>query len=95
MFDKIRPLYDRVLIQRIEDEGRTASGLYIPENAKEKAQTGKVVSVGSGRLTPDGRAVPMQVKVGDTVFFGKYSGTDAGTNHLIIREEEILGVVEK
>jgi chaperonin GroES len=95
MFDKIRPLYDRVLIQRIEDEGRTASGLYIPENAKEKAQTGRVVSVGSGRLTPDGRAVPMQVKVGDTVFFGKYSGTDAGTNHLIIREEEILGVVEK
>jgi chaperonin GroES len=95
MFDKIRPLYDRVLIQRLEDDNKTPGGLYIPENAKEKAQTGKVVSVGSGRLTPDGRAVPMQVKVGDTVFFGKYSGTDAGTNHLIIREEEILGVVEK
>jgi len=95
MFDKIRPLYDRVLIQRLEDDNKTPGGLYIPENAKEKAQTGKVVSVGSGRLTPDGRAIPMQVKVGDTVFFGKYSGTDAGTNHLIIREEEILGVVEK
>lgn len=95
MFDKIRPLYDRVLIHRLEDENKTASGLYIPENAKEKAQTGKVVAVGNGRLTSEGKAVPMQVKVGDVVFFGKYSGTDAGKDHLIIKEEEILGIVEK
>lgn len=95
MFDKIRPLYDRVLIQRLEDEGKTPGGLYIPENAKEKAQTGKVVSIGGGRLTSEGKAIPMQVKVGDVVFFGKYSGTDAGKDYLIIKEEEILGVVER
>ena len=95
MFEKIRPLYDRILVQRLEDEGKTASGLYIPENAKEKAQTGKVVSVGSGRVTADGKAVPMQVKVGDLIFFGKYAGTDAGKDHIIIREEEVLGIVEK
>lgn len=95
MFEKIRPLYDRVLVQRIEDEGKTPSGLYIPENAKEKAQTGKVVSIGAGRVTIDGKVVPMQVKVGDVIFFGKYAGTDAGKDHLIIREEEILGIVEK
>jgi chaperonin GroES len=95
MFEKIRPLYDRVLVQRLEDDGKTASGLYIPENAKEKAQTGKVVSVGSGRVTADGKVVPMQVKVGDMIFFGKYAGTDAGRDHIIIREEEVLGIVEK
>jgi chaperonin GroES len=95
MFEKIRPLYDRVLVQRLEDESKTPSGLYIPENAKEKAQTGKVVSTGLGRITSEGKVVPLQVKVGDVVFFGKYSGTDAGKDHLIIREEEILGVVEK
>lgn len=95
MFEKIRPLYDRVLVQRLEDEGKTASGLYIPENAKEKAQTGKVVSIGSGKVTPEGTTVPMQVKVGDLIFFGKYAGTDAGKDYLIIREEEILGIVEK
>ena len=95
MFDKIRPLYDRVLVQRLEDDNKTASGLYIPDNAKEKAQTGKVVSVGVGRVTSEGKVVPLQVKVGDVVFFGKYAGTDAGKDHLIIREEEILGVVEK
>lgn len=95
MFDKIRPLYDRVLIQRLEEESKTPGGLIIPENAKEKAQTGKVVSVGVGRVTTEGKVVPLQVKVGDVVFFGKYAGTDAGRDHLIIREEEILGVVEK
>lgn len=95
MFNKIRPLYDRVLIQRIEDEGKTPGGLYIPDNAKGTAQTGTVMSVGGGRVTTDGKVVPLQVKVGDIVFFGKYAGTDAGKDHLIIREEEILGVVEK
>jgi chaperonin GroES len=95
MFDKIRPLYDRVLVQRLDDEGKTPGGLYIPDNAKEKAQTGKVVSTGTGRVSTDGKLVPMQVKVGDTVFFGKYSGTDAGKDHVVLREEEILGVIEK
>lgn len=93
MFEKIRPLYDRVLVQRLEDDNKTPGGLYIPENAKEKAQTGKVLAVGSGRLVGE-KTVPLQVKVGDTIFFGKYSGTDAGRDHLIIREEEILGIVE-
>ena len=94
MFEKIRPLYDRVLVARLEDDNKTAGGLYIPENAKEKGQTGKVVAVGTGRVLADGKVSPLQVKVGDTIFFGKYAGTDAGTNHLIIREEEILGIVE-
>ncbi|MBN1549040.1 co-chaperone GroES [Candidatus Babeliales bacterium] len=95
MFDKIRPLHDRVLVERVEQEEKTAGGLYIPENAKEKAQTGKVVSVGSGRLAADGTRVPLQVKVGDIVFFGKYSGTEAGKDHLVIKEDDILGIVEK
>lgn len=95
MFEKIRPLNDRVLIQKLEEDGKTPGGLYVPETAKEKAQTGRVVSVGAGRVTPEGKVVPMQVKTGDIVFFGKYAGTDAGRDYLIIREEEILGVVEK
>ena len=95
MFDKIRPLYDRVLVQRLDDDNKTPSGLYIPETAKEKAQTGKIVSVGVGRLTAEGKTVPMQVKVGDVIFFGKYAGTEAGKDYIIIKEEEILGVVEK
>lgn len=94
MFDKIRPLHDRVLVKRIEDE-KTPGGLYIPENAKEKAQTGKVVAVGAGRVAQDGKAIPMQVRVGDVVFFGKYAGTEADKEHLIVKEEEILGVIEK
>ena len=94
MFEKIRPLYDRVLVQRIDDDSKTPGGLYIPDNAKEKAQTGKVVSIGGGRTSADGKMIPMQVKVGDTVFFGKYSGTDAGKDHVVLREDEILGVVE-
>lgn len=92
MFEKIKPLHDRILV-KIDKEQKSPSGIYLAN--EEKPQTGEVVSIGSGRLTPDGRTIPLQVKVGDTVFFGKYSGTDAGTNHLIFREEEILGVIEK
>ena len=95
MFEKIRPLYDRILIERIEAKDTTESGIIIPDAAKEKAQTGNVVAVGGGRVTPDGKTIPMQVKVGDVVFFGKYSGTDAGNDYLVIREEEILGVVQE
>lgn len=95
MFQKFRPLGDRVLIKCLEGEEKTASGIIIPDAAKEKAQTGSVVAVGPGRYDTNGNTVPLNVKVGDTVYFGKYSGTEAGDDYLIIREEEILGVVEK
>lgn len=95
MYDKIKPLYDRVLLQRIEVDTKTPGGIIIPDAAKEKAQTGKVVAVGSGRVTQDGTVIPMQVRVGDVVYFGKYAGTDAGDDYLIIREDEILGIIEK
>lgn len=96
MFEKFRPLYDRVLVERIEnDDEKTSGGIIIPDAAKEKAQTGRVKAVGNGRITPEGTVLPPQVKVGDTVFFGKYSGTEAGRDLLIIREDEILGVFDK
>lgn len=95
MFQKIRPLGDRVLVKRVDSEETTASGLIIPESAKEKAQTGAILAVGPGRKDKDGRTMPIDVKVGDIVYFGKYAGTEAGDNHLIIKEDEILGVIEK
>lgn len=95
MYEKIKPLYDRVLVQRIDTDTRTAGGIIIPDAAKEKAQTGKVVAVGNGKVTSEGKVIPMQVKVGDVVYFGKYSGTEAGENYLVIREDEILGIVER
>lgn len=95
MLEKLRPLYDRILVQRLEGhEEKTAGGIIIPDAAKEKAQTGKVIAVGTGRLTPEGKALAMQIKKGDTIFFGKYSGTEAGDNLLILREEEVLGILE-
>lgn len=95
MFEKFRPLGDRVLIKRIEEQEKTAGGLYIPDAAKEKAQLGSVVAVGSGKVDTQGRTIPMAVKAGDTVYFGKYAGTETGKDHLVLREEEILGIVEK
>lgn len=95
MFNKIHPLYDRVLLERIENEDTTPSGLIIPDAAKEKAQMGRVLAIGSGRMTPEGKLIPLTVKTGDTVFFGKYSGTEAGKNHLILKEDEILGIISK
>jgi len=95
MFDKLKPLADRVLVKRIKNEEKTAGGLYIPESAKEKAQMGRVVAVGAGRLDKDGSRVPVDVATGQTVYFGKYAGTEAGEDYLIIREDEILGVVEQ
>ena len=95
MFEKFRPLGDRVLLERIENEEKTASGLYIPEAAREKPQTAKVIAVGTGRVDADGKVHPLHVKVGDLVYFGKYSGTDAGKEYLIVREDEILGIIEK
>jgi chaperonin GroES len=95
---KIRPLQDRVLVKRIEDEvEKTKGGIIIPDTAKEKPQQGKVVAVGKGKVNDDGKLTPLDVKVGDTILFGKYSGSEIkvdGDEHLIMREEDILGVVE-
>ena len=94
---KIRPLQDRVLLKRTEEEEKTAGGIIIPDTAKEKPQEGKVVAVGSGRITDDGKTQPLDVKKGDRILFGKYSGTEVnleGTEHLIIREDDVLGILE-
>jgi chaperonin GroES len=91
---KIRPLYDRVLVERVEEDNKTAGGIVIPPSAQEKAQVGSVLAVGNGRVKPDGSVAPLQVTVGDKVFFGKYAGTEVDGNRLIIREDEILGIVE-
>lgn len=95
MFEKIKPLHDRVLIKRTEEEEKNLGGVIIPDNAKEKAQIGVVIAAGPGRRDTAGNMIAMAVKAGDTVYFGKYAGTEAGKDHLIIREEEILGIVEK
>jgi chaperonin GroES len=95
---KIRPLQDRVLVKRLDDEvEKTKGGIIIPDTAKEKPQQGKVMAVGKGRVNDDGKVMPLDVKVGDTILFGKYSGSEIkidGDEHLIMREEDILGVVE-
>jgi len=95
MQQKIRPLYDRVLVKRLETEEKTEGGIIIPDTAKEKGQTGKVLAVGNGRLSKNGTITPLQVKVGDIIYFGKYSGTDVDEDQIIIREDEILGIVEQ
>ena len=94
---KIRPLQDRVIVKRIAEEEKTKGGIIIPDTAKEKPQEGKVVAVGKGKLNDDGKVIPLDVKVGDKILFGKYSGSEIklnGEEHLIMREEDILGVVE-
>src|SRR5262249_1471981 len=94
----IRPLHDRIVVKRIEDQTeKTAGGLYIPDSAKEKPQEGEVVSVGNGKRTEDGKILPMDLKAGDRILFGKYSGSDIkidGVEYLIMREDEVLGVLE-
>ncbi len=95
MFEKLKPLGDRVLVKRLEGEEKTAGGIIIPDAAKEKAQTAQVISVGAGRRDTSGAVTPLDVRAGDIVYFGKYAGTEAGEDHLIIREDEILGVIEK
>ena len=92
-----RPLYDRVLVRRIESEARSAGGIFIPESAKEKPQQAEVIAIGNGRITKDNQVVPLLVKPGDRVLFGKYSGDELkldGIEHIILREEDILAVVE-
>ena len=94
---KIRPLQDRVLVERIEEGEKTKGGIIIPDTAKEKPQEGKVVAVGSGKVNEDGKVTPLTVKAGDKILFGKYSGTEIklnGNDYLIMREDDILGIVE-
>jgi chaperonin GroES len=94
---KIRPLQDRVIVKRIEEEEKTKGGIIIPDTAKEKPQEGKVIAVGKGKVNDDGKLTPLDVKVGDKILFGKYSGTEIkmnGEEHLIMREDDILGIVE-
>ena len=92
-----RPLHDRVLVRRIEAEAKTAGGIIIPDTAKEKPQEGEVISVGSGTRTEDGTVTPLDVKAGDRILFGKWSGTEVrlnGEDLLIMKESDILGIVE-
>jgi chaperonin GroES len=94
---KIRPLQDRILVRRIDEEAKTKGGIIIPDTAKEKPQEGKVVAVGKGKVTEDGKLQPLDVKKGDRVLFNKYSGTEVnvdGEEHLIIREEDVLAICE-
>jgi len=94
MYSDIRPLSDRVLIRRIEStEEKTAGGIIIPDAAKEKSQIGEVIAVGLGRIAHDGKVVPVAVKKGDKVLFGKYAGTEVDKDLLIVREDDILGVL--
>jgi chaperonin GroES len=95
---KIRPLQDRIIVKRVEEEEKTKGGIIIPDTAKEKPQEGKVVAVGKGKANEDGKIIPLEVKVNDRILFGKYSGTEiniGGDELLIMREEDILGIIEK
>ncbi len=94
---KIRPLGDRLLVKRIEEEEKSKGGIIIPDSAKEKPQEGKVVAVGKGKMLEDGKVGPLEVKDGDRILFGKYAGTDVkieGEEHLIMREDDVLGIME-
>ncbi len=93
----IRPLYDRIVVKRIEQDEVMQGGLYIPDTAKEKPQEGEVVAVGKGKRLEDGKLVPLDVQVGDRILFGKYSGSDIkidGVEYMIMREDEVLGILE-
>ena len=94
---KIRPLQDRVIVRRVKEEEKTKGGLYIPDTAKEKPIEGNVIAVGNGKVNEDGSVRKLDIKAGDRVLFGKYSGTEVkidGEEHLILREDDILGVLE-
>jgi chaperonin GroES len=93
----VRPLHDRILVQRLEEGEQQIGGIIIPDTAKEKPQQGKVIAVGNGKTKDDGKRVPLDVKAGDTILFGKYSGQDIkldGEEYLIMREDEVLAVIE-
>ena len=94
---KLRPLQDRILVQRVEEETTTKGGIIIPDTAKEKPAEGKVTAVGNGKVGEDGKRVPLEVKKGDRILFGKYSGTEVkvgGEEYLIMREEDVLGIID-
>ena len=94
---KVRPLHDRIIVERIEESEQQVGGIIIPDTAKEKPQQGKVIAAGKGKIKDDGTVTPLDVKAGDTVLFGKYSGQEIkldGVEYLIMREDEILGVLE-
>ncbi|NJL59781.1 MAG: co-chaperone GroES [Desulfobacteraceae bacterium] len=94
---KLKPLQDRILVQRVEEETKTKGGIIIPDTAKEKPAEGKVVAVGSGKVTEDGKKVAIELKVGDRILFGKYAGNEIkidGQEYLIMREDDVLGVIE-
>ncbi len=94
---KIRPLHDRILVKRLDEETKTSGGLFIPDSAKEKPIQAKVIAVGAGKRDKDGKVIPLDVKAGDKVLFSKYSGTEVkidGDEHLIMREEDILAILD-
>ena len=96
--DKIRPLQDRVVIRRMNEEEKTAGGIFIPDTAKEKPLEGEIVAVGNGKVQDDGTVRALEVKVGDRVLFGKYTGSDVildGEERLVVREDDILGIIQK
>jgi len=95
---KIRPLQDRVIVKRVEEAAKTKGGIIIPDTAKQKPAEGIVVAVGKGKTAEDGKLIKLDVKAGDKILFGKYSGTEVkidGVEHLIMREDDILGIIEK
>lgn len=95
---KVRPLHDRIIVKRLPEEEKTKSGIIIPDTAKEKPQEGEVIAVGNGRILENGQKIPMEVKVGDIVIFGKYAGNEIkidGEEYLIMREDDVLGIIEK
>jgi len=94
---KLKPLQDRVIVQRVEEETKTRGGIIIPDTAKEKPAEGKIIAVGEGKIADDGKRIPLSVQEGDRVLFGKYSGTEVkveGEEYLIMREDDILGIIE-
>jgi chaperonin GroES len=90
----IHPLYDRILIEKLPGEEKTSGGIFIPNAAQEKPQIGKILATGKGKVTTTGSIIPLSVKVGDTVFFSKFSGTEVLEGYLLIREEEVLAIIE-
>ena len=95
---KIRPLHDRLIVKRLEEEEKTKGGIIIPDTAKEKPIEGKVIAVGEGRIQKDGKKIPMEVKKGDGILFAKYAGTEVkinGEEHLMMREDDVLAIVER
>jgi chaperonin GroES len=94
---KIRPLHDRILVKRLEEQEEKRGGIIIPDSAKEKPQEGKVIAAGNGKVGDDGKKIPLDVKAGDRILFGKYSGSEVkvdGEEYLILREEDVLGIIE-